>query len=327
MLNCVGKTFGMKQIILFLSILSFFTTGCSAGDQPETHNGLASRQIIKTIDKGKPVIIKGKIIADDLDFTKIKNQVIFSSSQLIATVDVPVTFIGCIFMGKVTTNGISDKYQVTTHFERNLTFEACDFRGDANFDNSTIDGMVNFTGAVFRENAMFNNVTFRGRQNYFTAFTAEKLFSMQESKTEGAIDFFKGKVTGKLTFQSTEFCGTARFSNLACSGKSEFSLTVFRSNTQFNYAGFGDDFRMANTDISGKLDMVSVVFQRNALLTNSVFSGKVDFTGSEARAGFDLSGSLFTLGKPVMDKFTVQKPGQIITTGTKFANFTEFSAE
>ncbi len=317
----------MKKSLFWIVSLCLLTAGCKANNGNEVNNGISAAGIVNSINKGKAVLIKDKIITDDLDFTKVKRHDVFSSSLEIARIDVPVTFLSCIFMGKVTTNGQKDNRQVNTLFGSSLTFEACDFRADASFDNTTVEGMVNFTGAIFREKALFNNVTFNGRQAYFTAFTSEKHFSMQESNIRGAIDFFKGKVTGKLTFQSTDFWGIARFSDLDCNGKSDFSLTNFRSDALFTYSNFGDEFRMSDASVAGRLDLISVSFQRNAWLTHSVFYGRANFTKTEVKANLDLSGSLFMLGKPVMDEFVVQSPGKLITIGAKFAVINEFVSE
>lgn len=317
----------MKKTFLGIIFTFIMITGCSARQGDTVNNGINASGIINSINKGKAVLIKDKIITDDLDFSKIKRHDVFSSSLEIARVDVPVTFLNCIFMGKVLTNGMQSERQVNTQFGSSVTFEACDFRGDADFSNSTVDGMVNFTGAIFREKALFNNVTFKGRQVYFTAFTSEKLFSMQESRIEGAIDFFKARVTGKVSFQSTDFWGTARFSDIDCNGKSDFSLTNFRSDVLFTYANFADEFRMANATIAGRLDLISVSFQSNAWLTNSVFSGKVNLTKTEAKARFDLSGSLFVAGRPVTDEFVVLPSAELITTGTQFATFKDYNNE
>ncbi len=317
----------MKKAFLGIVFSVIMITGCSANKGDTVNNGISAGSIINSINKGKEVLIKDKIVTDDLDFSKIKRHNVFSSSLEIARVEVPVTFLNCIFMGKVITNGMQSERQVNTQFGVSVTFEACDFRGDADFSNSTVDGMVNFTGAIFREKALFNNVTFKGRQVYFTAFTSEKLFSMQESRIEGAIDFFKAKVTGKFTFQSTDFWGTARFSDIDCNGKSDFSLTNFRSDALFTYANFADEFRMSNATIAGRTDLISVSFQSNAWLTNSVFSGKVNLTKTEVKARFDLSGSLFAAGRPVLDEFVVQPSGELITSGAQFATFKDFTYE
>lgn len=317
----------MKNTFLFLLLIFFFTTSCRADSGNEINNGMAAGEVINSINKGKAVLIKDKIITDELDFSKIKRHDVFSSSLEIARVEVPVTFLNCIFVGKVTTNGMQSQRQVNTQFGNSLTFEACDFRGDADFNNSTVDGMVNFTGAIFREKALFNNVSFKGRQTYFTAFTSEKLFSMQESQIEGAIDFFKAKITGKVSFQSSDFWEIARFSDLDCNGKSDFSLTNFRSDALFTYANFGDEFRMSNATVAGRLDLISVTFQNSAWLTNSVFSGKVNLTKTEVKARFDLSGSLFAAGRPVTEEFVVQPSGEFITTGAQFATFKDYTNE
>jgi hypothetical protein len=44
------------------------------------NNGIESDQLINAINKGKPLLIKDRIITDDLDFTRIKNHEVFSSS-------------------------------------------------------------------------------------------------------------------------------------------------------------------------------------------------------------------------------------------------------
>lgn len=317
----------MKRSVVLVFVSLMLTMGCRSDTLPEINNGINAGTIINNINKGKNVLIQGKIITDDLDFTKIKKTEIFSSSLQIARVNVPVTFIDCIFMGKLTTNGEKDKIRVNTHFGSSITFEACDFRSDADFDNTTVDGMVNFTGAIFREKALFNNVTFKGRQIYFTAFSSEKQFSMQESRIEGTIDFFKGKTTGKLTFQSTDFGGLARFSDLDCNGKCDFSLCNFRNDALFTYANFGNEFRMSNVNVSGKLDLISVTFQSNAWLTNAGFAGKVNLTKSVAKGNFDISGTIFMQGKPVTDEFIVQPPGEMISKGTRYAEFKEYITE
>ncbi|MFH1118342.1 MAG: pentapeptide repeat-containing protein [Bacteroidota bacterium] len=317
----------MKKLIVLLVVSLFLTTGCRPDNLPVTNNGISSGTIIKSIDKGKAVVVQGKIITDDLDFTSVKKTGIFSSSVRIAEIGVPVTFLDCIFMGRVTTNGQKDKSQIFTRFGSVITFEACDFRDEADFSNCTVEGMVNFTGAIFREKALFNNVTFNGRQVYFTAFSSEKLFSMQESVINGSADFFKGKVTGKISFQSTDFRGTARFSDMDCNGKSDFSLANFRSDALFTYANFGGDFRMSDVNVAGRLDLISVSFNSGAWLTNAVFSGKVNLTKSVARAVFDLSGSVFMHGKPVTEEFSIEETGQLITKGAKFAVLNEFTTE
>ncbi|KAF5054023.1 Pentapeptide repeat [anaerobic digester metagenome] len=317
----------MKRYILILMSVVMMSGSCSAGNQEKISNGIPASEIIKSLNKGKPVLLKDKIITGDLDFTTIKKQGVFSSSMQIAGVDQPVTFLNCIFMGKVITNGMQSQRQVRVHFESNLTFEACDFRADADFDNITVDGMVNFTGAIFRERAMFNNATFNGRHNYFTAISAEKHFSMQESLVIGAMDFFKAKTRGKLSFQSTEFRGIARFHNLDCDGRSDFSLTRFRDDALFTYANFTGHFGFSDAVVYGRFDMNNVEFQSPATLTSTVFYGPVTFEKTSVKGKFDVSRSVFYSGKPAMQEFRTLEPGDFVSEGTKFASFNDLNKD
>lgn len=314
----------MKRNLLLFLLIHVLLTGCRANPEKQLNNGISAASVIRLIHKGKPVLIQDKIITGDLDFTRSGNTEVFSTSQKTARINGPVTFLNCIFMGKVSTVSNDGKITTTSHFGGNVSFEACDFRGEADFSNTTIEGSVNFTGAIFREKAIFNNVTFRGRHNYFTAFVSEKHFSMQESFISGESDFFKARVTGKITFQGTVFTGTARFSDMDCDGKSDFSLTRFGSDALFTYANFGSDFRMGNVVVYGRLDLISVQLQSAAWLSNSSFHGAVNLTKSVVNGNFDLSGSTFFNGEPIQDEFVVNSPGRLITDGSKIAVFKEF---
>ena len=66
------------------------------------------------INKGKAVLVKGKIITDDLDFTQVKNIQVFSSSNQVAVVDVPVTFLDCIFL----TSTLGHPKNISRNFHR-----------------------------------------------------------------------------------------------------------------------------------------------------------------------------------------------------------------
>jgi len=318
----------MKQTITLLISCCLLTFGCSA-DSTHVNKGINASVILKSIDKGKPLIISDKIIVDDLDFTLLEQNHAFSAAQMVTEVQTPVTFVGCIFMGKVTTTAQRNNKVYNATFYRNLTFEACDFRAEADFSNTTVYGPVNFSGAVFRENASFNNLTVMGREAYFTGVQADKRFSMQEASFAGNFDFFKSKMGGKASFQSSVFNGTSRFSASAFQGIADFSLTNFKNDALFTYCNFAGDFRMANTVAFGKTDLISCVFQQQLVITNAEFHSRVNFSKSQASGVFDLSGSLFLAGKPVMDEFKFAESHPPITIGTKFAstNLQEFNQD
>ena len=307
----------MKKVILLLFPFMLFISSCSAGNTESVSGGIKAGKLIKTINKGKPILIKDMIITDDLDFAGIANHEIFSSSLETAYTDMPVTFLNCIFMGKVNANGTESGRQVRVHFGHSLTFEACDFRQEVNLDNIIVDGEVNFTGAIFREPARFNNVHFKGKNNWFTAVTSEKNFSMQESLISGAFDFFKAHTDGKLSFQSTEFNGIARFSDLKSTGTCDFSLVRFRDDALFTYSKFSGDFRMANAMILGRLDLNSCEFQTDAYLSESRFFGPVNFSKSNAKGIFDLSSAAFYADEPDFSESSILQTSQLNTKGVR----------
>lgn len=309
---------GMKHFVFLFLVLIISFTGCSARNQSEIVGGISAQEIIKSINKGKPVLVQGKTITDELDFASIKKQVVISSTQLSANVDVPVTFLNCIFVGKVTSNGVKGKQQITTNFSGNVTFEGCDFRSDFDMSNCVIEGVTNFAGAKFRENALFNNASFKGDRTYFTSALTEKMFSMQEAAIWGNADFFGASFKSKVSFQSTDFKGVAQFSNLQCNGKAEFSLCTFRSNALFTYAKFSKDLRFSNTRCHANCNMVSMVCDENIFINNSLFSSNVLFSNTEIKGVLDLSGTVFVLGKPEMEGLKLESPDKLIITNTNF---------
>ncbi|MDY0076984.1 MAG: hypothetical protein RBR87_06875 [Bacteroidales bacterium] len=315
----------MKKAFLFVYSLLIFISSCSAGNTDAERNSMNSSQLIKTIKKGKAILIKDMIITDDLDFTRVAKHEIFSSSLETASIDVSVTFLNCIFMGKVTANGVKSERQVRVHFGRNLSFEACDFRQEVNFDNIIVDGEVNFTGAIFNEQARFNNVHFKGKNNWFTAITSEKYFSMQEALIHGAFDFFKAIANAKLSFQSSDFGGVARFSDLECVGSCDFSLVRFRADALFTYSNFSSDFRMANALILGRLDANSCEFQSDAYFSASRFFGAVNFSKSLARGVLDFNKAKFYMNETDFSDFSLLSPDQLNIKDAKVIHQAIFS--
>lgn len=303
----------MKKALLLCFSLMLLTSSCTSGNSGSPDGGVKAGQLIKTINKGKAVLLKDVIITDDLDFTAIANHEIFSSSLETARTDVPVTFVNCIFMGKVNANGMRSGRQVRVHFGHTLTFEGCDFRQEVNFDNIIVEGEVNFTAAIFRENVRFNNVHFKGKNNWFTGVTSEKYFSMQEALISGYFDFFKVRTQGKISFQSTRFNGVARFSDLECGGACDFSLVNFWGDALFTYSNLSGDFRMSNATIFGRLDLNSCEFHANVYLSESRFWGPVNLSKSHAKGIFDLGSAYFYADEPNFMGFSILQSDQLNT--------------
>lgn len=312
--------FIMKRILIVFATILLFTAGCQGRTESNTNNGISPSAIVKTIDRGKPVVISNKIITGDLDFTEVKSRSIYSSSGETAGIGVPVTFLNCIFMGTVRCNSVNGNRSVNTRFESSLTFEACDFRGEADLSNSTVMGDVNFTEAIFREKASFNNMHLNGKVAWFTGIQAEQPFSMQEALFNGRADFFKASFAGKASFQGSDFRGAARFSNLDCSGRCDFSLVRFRDDAQFSYARFAGGLNILDSRFSGTAFLNNIEFAGQSIISGCTFFGMVSFEKSAATSGFDLSNSYFINGRPKTGGFMISNPTKLNTSGTKFAD-------
>ncbi len=310
----------MKRIVIVFATILLFTAGCQGRTESNTNNGISPSAILKSIDRGKPVVVSNKIITGDLDFTSVKSRTIYSSSGETAGIGVPVTFLNCIFMGSVSCNSVNGNRSVNTRFESTLTFEACDFRKDADFSNSTVTGDVNFTEAVFREKASFNNIHFYGKVSWFTGIQAEQAFSMQEALINGSADFFKASFAGKTSFQGSDFRGTARFSNLDCVGRCDFSLVRFRDDAQFSYARFAGGLSILDSRFSGTTFLNNAGFDGQTIISGCIFNGMVSFEKSAATSGFDLSNSYFMNGRPKTGGLMISDLTKLNTSGTKFAD-------
>lgn len=282
----------MKQFTILTLTLLISITGCSAGPDQQIKNSIPAAKIIESINKNKPVLLQDKIITGVLDFSKVKTLYTFSTSNVVAQVNVPVTFLNCIFMDKVSTTGSTGQVTITTCFSDNVTFEACDFRGETSFDNAVIEGMVNFTGAIFNERTSFNNIHIHGRNAYFTSITAGKQLSIQEAQFDGNADFFKATVKGKFSFQGTEFRGDLVTNDLRCDSKADFSLIIIRGDFLSNYAQFNDEFRFSDARIEGNASMVSNKYT-NVWMNNNRFNGLLNLKDSEISGKMDLTGSIF----------------------------------
>ena len=302
----------MKKLINILTLLVVFISGCSAGNPEEVNNGISAAKILSQINKGKTILIQNMIISDELDFSKVDKNFVFSSGQKIATIEVPVTFINCVFLKAVKAVGSDGKITTTCQFEQNLTFENCDFRADADFSNIVVKGQTNFTGTKFRENAQFANVAFYGKNHYFTSVSAEKAFFMQDALINGNLDFFKAKAGGKFSVQGIHVAGTAVFNSIECAAKSDFSLAVFDMGLMMNYAVFNGEFRMNDVRSAGRIDMSSIAFNAAGWITNSEFRSKVLMNKISVKQSLDLSGTIFAQGKPELEETAQESVEKII---------------
>jgi len=223
----------MRKLLLFLlPVLMVFS--CNGADRKEMN----ASEIIKLLKAGKDVQLVDRIIMDDLDFTVAGEPFALNVNLLQNETTSNIFFSNCIFIGKVTSNGKKGAASVQSRFSKNLIFLNCDFRGEVDFGQAIVFGMVNFSKSIFRENTNFNNMSVWSKDCYFSEIKAEKDFSMIYASFLGNLDFMNAHFQQNTSFQETSVKGSLSFNNAVFEERAGFDLMEIGGSAFFNYAVF-----------------------------------------------------------------------------------------
>ena len=297
--------------LLFAFLTAFASCTFAKGDKNKT---IEADEIIRLIDKGKPVELADKIIMGDLDFTQIKNKYIDGCAIVSHDIAVPVTFVKCVFMGNVT--GFCEKNRAVNvvRFCRNTSFKQCDFRGNLNLNQNTVDGDFILAESVFRENVSLDYLHIKGRNAHMWEINAEKNFSMSYSQTEGMLNMMDAQFHSEASLQGIR-CNEAQFSNMKARHSIDLSLATFNGKVIFNYAQIDGNADLSNVRFLDRVDIYKSRFANNTNLQNTTFYGKTRFNGTSF-AGINTDGAIF-----------LQKPDTEGTTATEKLKFNTICTE
>jgi uncharacterized protein YjbI with pentapeptide repeats len=194
--------------------------------------------IIKQINEGRAVDYSNVEIEGDLDLTDLENRTLEHSvlnrfkdgnDEYESTVEVPLKFTGCTFLGDVLAYYSIENRNETykAHFRKDVVFTNCVFNRASEFKYSEFGGAANFTGSTFREVANFK----------YAEFSGGPLF--------GQVKFDSG-----ADFKYTEFPRETSFEKAVFHGLANFKYTKFRS--PLNMAGVdfrgSEDFKYTKID-------------------------------------------------------------------------------
>lgn len=250
-------------------------SSCKGAEKKE----IRSSEIIKLLKKETHVHIVGKIILDDLDFTAVNEPFIVTANFLQTEIESNIFFSNCVFMGKVITCNKKESVPVHASFKNNVTFAACDFRKEVDFNGSVIFGMLNLGQSVLRENACFDNITVWAKDSYFSEVHAEKSFSMVYASFLGNLYFLNSKfddrfsiqessVSGKLSFNNAQFRQRAGFDLIKVEGGASFNYTDFEKGVNFSFSRFLHTTEFIQTKFTGK-----GIFEKTFFLNTVKFEG------------------------------------------------------
>jgi len=274
----------MKYLIL--TIFTVFTQCSVAAEKTE----ITASEVLSLIKSGKHVEISNKIIIGDLDFTLATEPFTITGFTSQSEIGVNIYFRDCLFMGKVTSNskraGASPaptaparETSVQTSFKNNLTFVACDFRSEVNFDHAVVFGIVNFSGSVFRENTSFNNIAVWSKECRFNEIKAEKRFMMVYSTILGNLNFFDAEFSAVASFQETTVMGNLVFNNVKFSQRVGFDLMAVYASAFFNYSQFAAAADFSRARFQHTVEFANAKFATTANFEKTSFGNEVNFDG------------------------------------------------
>lgn len=256
---------------------------CSCSFAKNDDKMMESKDIIKLINKGKPVQIVDRIITDDIDFSTVENQSVDANANINHIVDQDIIFVKCVFLGKVTTHSKKNRITHKTRFMGDVSFRTCDFRGETDFSESVFNGALNFAQSVFREKTNLDNIQVKGNSSQFWEMQAEKDFSMVNSKTTGSLNFMDAKFNSVCLLQQTN-CEKLQFSNVKCDSLVDLSMSHFQGNVFMNYCEFVGPLFFNNCNIACSMDMLKSEIKKDFTFDNTIFYGQARFNGTKFAA-------------------------------------------
>ena len=219
-----------------------------------------ANDIIAKINRKESVSYQNTTIDGDLDLTnlanrkEIRDEGNWGSKNYLSVVEVPLSFKNCTFKGKVlayrseSENGKifnNNSIVYNADFTEAVTFEGCQFNGDAAFKYSKFGQRAIFTKNTFGDIALFKYTKFRNAADFgsstFRNYADFKYTNFAEASTfqkvtfDQTADFKYTKFDEGTDFRQARFSGNADFKYTHLPRGSNFDDTRFYGSTDFKY--------------------------------------------------------------------------------------------
>ncbi len=202
---------------------------------------IKANDIIKKINEGQAVNYSNIEIEGDLDLTDLQNRQIerphsnFSGDNATyeSTVEVPVSFANCTFLGDVLAYYNLERQRETyiANFEKDVVFKNCVFKRASEFKYTEFNGAVVFSGSTFNEPANFK----------YAEFWNGPLFN--DVKFEAGADFKYTEFPRETSFEKATFYGLANFKYTKFRSPLKMDGVAFKGSEDFKYTSIdGRDF-------------------------------------------------------------------------------------
>ncbi|MDR2927021.1 MAG: pentapeptide repeat-containing protein [Cytophagaceae bacterium] len=256
----------MKHIVSFF-ICFVLLASCSAAEKKE----MKASDVIKLLKNGKHIHFHDKIITDDLCFANAAEPFLISANTLQSEIGGNIFFSNCIFLGKVTSTQKVGQTTARSAFRNNLIFIDCDFRGEVDFAEATVNGIVNFSKSTFHENATFNGMAVWAKDSYFSEIKAEKRFSAVYSQFMGNLHIIAAEFADRVSFQETSVKGKFVLNNSHFSSRAAFDMMETNGSAFFNYVAFADNVNFSNARFMNSVDFIKTIFGKTPTFDNAYF--------------------------------------------------------
>ena len=315
----------MRTLMYLLLAVAGLQLMCSSNTSQNTTDNMDVSKILKTIEKGENLHIKGQKISGTIDLTQLKS-IIANTSYYIIPIQSQITFEDCTFEGEFIAYANDKGTQKVCRFLNGVTFMNCIFREDANFKGSTIEGFANFGKSFFEKEAHFEGCTFQSEANFSnTNFLKDTHF--QQCRFTKATNFMQSNLGGITSFQGAQFDGNAQFGVCEFHEYADFSKVVFNEDCFFDYAKFHGQAVLSNGMFRGRAEFKGCEYDKKISIKGSTFYGNVRFNESTFKDAFDLTATRFIYGAPETRNMKLDNKEQIILQDAMYNSYAPLKLE
>jgi hypothetical protein len=265
------------------------------GDMPE--NRRLSARFLTDLLTGtynvhhKGVLIFHAVITEPLDL-------------LLTRIPQSTIFFNCVFQAKVNCqDAVFDKHLVISGstFEKEAIFHRVQVKKDLFCQNSTFQGLVDFThadigGAFVAEGARF--LSLESKANFNSLKVGQSAF-WRNATFQGPVEFTKAAIGVEFNAEGAQFLSKAhpaKFNGLKVGNEVHFKQAVFQGGFDGVGADIGGQFNANGARFLGvakEVNFNSLKVGKSAFFDNAVFQGPVNFASADIGGQFGADGARF----------------------------------
>jgi hypothetical protein len=253
---------------IVLSLASCYTSYNEA-----EHEGIEAREVLQLISRDQAVILKGKTIKGDLDFTKIDRSFPVSEHASQVEITSPLYFQNCVFEGQVIGFKRGESHSAFLRFHSNLVFINCIFEGKLDLSHARFNGIFTLSGSEVKGEFNISNATFLDESTLrATNFKDDiKLSYTTFYQTSNCMDL---EVGGKTYLQGAHYFKDVLWSNSIFSDYVDISKLTSASTFTLDHCKFNGPLFLSGSHFWNILNLSSCSFNDEVTIRTCVFMNK-----------------------------------------------------